>query len=110
MQMRRTGYQFSQLGGSFVVHYPHLDSSSRREWNHGPDAIKPKVGPDGRRYQKRPADVEGANWTAYKRGQVDAVFVQFRNWLKEAVPDESRVPICDDAEDDDARLWISRSA
>jgi hypothetical protein len=98
MHMRRTGYTFSQLGGAYLVHYPHLDSKSRMEWNESPL--------EGHALN----EVQQADWAAYKRGRVDAVFVDFRTWLQRAVPDETVVPKCHDAEDDDARLWIHRSS
>jgi len=33
MQLRKVGYKFSQIGGAFLVHYPHSSSKARREWN-----------------------------------------------------------------------------
>ena len=107
MQLRRMGYIFSQLGGAFVVHYPHLDSQSRMEWNEAPQELY-DTNEKGRPIKHAPVDVH-ADWTAYKRGRVDAVFVEFREWLSKEVPDESRVPLCDDAEDDESKLWINRS-
>jgi hypothetical protein len=109
MQLRREGYNFSQLGGAFVVHYPHLDSVSRMEWNLGPQEIQPFRGDDGKMYKNRPADVKIADWTTYKRGRVDAVFVAFRKWLETEIEDQSRVQMCEDKEDDDTKLWIDRS-
>lgn len=93
MQMRRRGYQFLQLGAAFVVHYPHLDSAARMHWNGGAD---------GKQLQK-PAS---ADLSVYKRGQIDQTFVAFKRWLAQTVPDEAVVPLCDDALDDDQRLWI----
>lgn len=109
MQLRREGYIFSQVGGAFVVHYPHLDSASRMEWNNGPDEIQPFRGEDGKMHKKQPADVKRTDWENYKRGQVDAVFITFRRWLQSEVEDTSRVQMCEDREDDDSRLWIDRS-
>jgi hypothetical protein len=109
MQMRREGYIFSQLGGAFVVHYPHLDSISRMEWNHGPKEVQPYKGQDGKMYKSRPRDVKRADWTAFKRGRVDAAFVDFRRWLRSDLEDTARVPMCGESEDDDAKLWIDRS-
>jgi hypothetical protein len=112
MHMRRSGYQFSQLGGAFVVHYPHLDSTSRMTWNEGPEEMEAHKDAKGRIWRKRPADVHSASWTKFKRGQIDALFVEFREWLHNEIPDEARVPMCKDigksGEDDDARLWIDR--
>jgi hypothetical protein len=109
MQLRREGYLFSQVGGAFVVHYPHLDSASRMEWNHGPEEIQPFRGADGKMHKKQPVDIKLTDWVNYKRGQVDAVFITFRTWLQSEVEDTSRVQMCEDREDDDSRLWIDRS-
>jgi hypothetical protein len=38
------------------------------------------------------------------------LFVAFRKWLEEEVPDISRVGLCKDAEDDDSKLWIDKTA
>jgi hypothetical protein len=109
MQLRREGYVFSQLGGAFVVHYPHLDSASRMEWDQGPSDMKPFKGPDGKMYKKRPADVKLADWAKYKRGQVDASFVAFRKWMQAEIEDTARIQMCESKLDDDSRLWIDRS-
>lgn len=96
MHLRRAGWRFLQLGQSFVVHYPHLDSKSRMHWNGGDNGLqlsKSSVGKD-------------ANWTSFKRGQIDQTFVQFRQWLDEIVQDETVVPLCKNAEHDDERLWV----
>jgi hypothetical protein len=96
MQLRHAGYAFWQLGESFLVHYPHLDSSARLQWNggeNGKQLSKPK---------------SSANLLDYKRAQTDQTFVEFRDWLAAAVPDETRIPTCDNAMDDDAKLWIVR--
>jgi len=44
---------------------------------------------------------EGVNWTAYKRGRVDATFVKFRTWHDTEIEDKSRVKMCAEREDDD---------
>ena len=105
--MIRSGYRLSQLGGGYVVHYPHLDSASRMEWNESPQAVQP-VKSNGKWHRSKPEAIQGIDWTAYKRGRVDATFVEFRNWLVENVPDESIIPKCQDAEDDDSKLWYDR--
>lgn len=64
---------------------------------------------DGHWHKDKPESVEGVNWTAYKRGRVDAAFVEFRKWLAREVPDEAIIHKCSNAEDDDARLWYDRS-
>jgi len=95
MQLRRMGYTFWQLGrGAFVIHYPHLDSPSRVAWNNAPEKRHdPKV-----------------QWQDYKRGQMDQLFVRFREWLRKEIPDSTKVPFCEDKLDDDARLWYDRKA
>jgi hypothetical protein len=96
MQLVRSGYAFWQLGESFLVHYPHLDSSARMQWNGGPQGeqlSKPKPGSD---------------LTDYKRAQTDQTFIEFRDWLYAEIPDKTRIPKCDEAMDDDAKLWVPR--
>jgi Glycosyl-transferase for dystroglycan len=97
MQLRRTGYKFWQLGGAFVVHYPHLDSTARLHWNGGAD---------GAQLKKPRSEGAAVDWAAYKRGQIDQTFVAFRQWLTRTVPDEAVVPLCENALNDDERLWI----
>jgi len=95
MQLRRMGYRFWQLGkGAFVIHYPHLDSPSRMAWNNAPDKRNDPT----------------VKWQAYKRGQMDHLFVHFRKWLQEKVPDLTRTFFCEDKLNDDARLWYDRKA
>ena len=94
MQLRRAGYRLRQLGGSFLVHYPHLDSPARMHWNggkHGAPVRKPH---------------DESALANFKRGQIDHAFVEFRAWLDRTVPDDTAVPKCEDALDDDQRLWI----
>jgi hypothetical protein len=94
MQLVRSGYSFWQLGESFLVHYPHLDSSARMLWNggpHGEQLSKPQP---------------GSIITDYKRFQTDQTFIAFRDWLDDNIPDKTRIPKCDEAMDDDAKLWI----
>ena len=93
MQLRRAGYTFWQLGkGAFVVHYPHLDSPSRIAWNNAPEK------------RNDPA----VQWQAYKRGQMDHLFVQFRDWLN-TLDDLTQTFFCADKLDDDSRLWYDRN-
>jgi len=71
MQVRRAGYLFAQVGGAFVVHYPHADSTSKKLWN---------------------------NKSRDKRDAVDAIFSDFSSWLL-TLPDEQRLPLCLTADD-----------
>lgn len=117
MQLRRVGYKFSQVGGAFLVHYPHLDSKSRLEWNKRPidDASASASGGGGGgggrvgapvAYNEETADK--FDWGKFKRARVDALFYDFKRWLEENVPDDSRVPKCEDALNDDYSLWVHR--
>jgi len=86
MQVIASGFIFSQVGGAYLLHYPHLDSSSRQHWNNGDKNNKLK---------------------GYKRGQVDKLYFAFKTWLKETIPvEQKRVSLCEDAQDDDSKLWI----
>ncbi|KAI2492308.1 Glycosyl-transferase for dystroglycan [Fragilaria crotonensis] len=109
MQLRREGYVFSQLGGAYVIHYPHLKSASRMEWEQRPSELQPFKGPDGKISQRRPADVQLADWTSYKRGRVDAAFIAFRKWMQAEIEDAARIQMCESKQDDDGMLWIDRS-
>ena len=102
MQLRRVGYKFSQVGGAFLVHYPHLDSKSRLEWNKRPidNASVSGGGRGGGRggapvaYNEETADK--FDWGKFKRTCVDALFYDFKRWLEENVPDNSMVPKCEE--------------
>jgi hypothetical protein len=102
MQLIRTGYTFSQVGGTYLCHYPHLDSTSRQYWNQAPPELQ--VGDQVRKPKPSDGDL---HLSQYKRGQVDQVFVQFRDWLDET-PDQSRLKPCEGGQDDDSKLWIER--
>jgi hypothetical protein len=96
MQLRRMGWQFYQLGEAFVIHYPHLDSKARLAWNggaHGEHLRKPE---------------DPSQLAMYKRGKNDETFVQFREWLYETLPDQTKVALCEKHQDDDSRLWVNR--
>lgn len=109
MHMLRSGYRLDQLGTGFLVHYPHLDSKSRMEWNESPEAVQPKK-INGKWHKDKPETVKNVDWLSYKRGRVDAVFVAFRKWLVREVPDEAVIHKCASNEDDDAKLWYDRNA
>ncbi len=108
MQVIRRGYKLSQVGDAFVVHYPHLDSEARTKWNEAPDALKIPLR-DKTVQIRRPKKSDGnLNLGSYKRGKVDRLFVDFRNWLEEYVPDTSRMGMCNKAQDDDSKLWLDK--
>ena len=93
MLLRRMGWAFWQVGESFVIHYPHRTSPSRLKWNGGDKGEQ--IG--------RPDDHDLAN---FQRAQTDQLFVEFREWLHNDVPDQTRIHRCKNAEDDDSRLWV----
>lgn len=106
MQMRHEGYIFSQVGGVFVCHYPHPVAQSREIWNSGRDERKLYA-------ENRTAFVEtfgkDYDWTQFKRGQVDKLFVEYKRWLRAKVPNQERTPMCQDQFNDDLKLWLSES-
>ena len=116
MQLRRAGYDFAQLGQIFLVHYPHLDSKSRLEWNNGPGEVEAqpvvdeKDGNVRRRFPGKMVDGDGVgvDYNSFKRGKVDQIYVAFRDWLATEVPDQTKVHPCDDATDDDSMLWVNK--
>jgi Glycosyl-transferase for dystroglycan len=99
MQLRRTGWSFWQLGEAFCVHYPHLSSQARRAWKQQP-----------RRLQAAGAlpmkEIPPIDRTETRRGINDAIYVDFKAWMKRSIPDETRVPNCPDFVDQDRSLWI----
>lgn len=97
MQLRRMGYTFWQLN-TFLLHYPHLDSMARMHWNGGEDGEQ----------LRKPSD-PNFDWLSTKRGRVDRTFVEFRKWLRRTIPDQTQIPLCANALNDDGRLWLDRS-
>lgn len=51
-------------------------------------------------------DKSKIDWSTFKRARVDALFLDFKEWLDGTVEDESRVSLCEDALNDDVRLWV----
>lgn len=66
MHLRRVGYRFSQVGGAFLVHYPHRESHSKKVW---------------------------AKKTGMKRVEVESTFEKFTTWLS-TLPGKERLPLC----------------
>jgi hypothetical protein len=92
MQLVAEGYVFSQVGRAHLVHYPHLDSASRQHWNETTSQMD-----------------SSSTRQDSKRAMNDQLFVDFKKWLSEAIPvDRRRIQICDDSQNDDAKLWVSR--
>ena len=109
MQTIASGYVLSQVGGAFLVHYPHLDSNSRQHWNQAPKQLQQgKSDKQGEFNIRRPKKTDGdLHFAEYKRGQVDQLYVQFRDWLAATIPaSKRRLRLCDSAQDDDGRLWL----
>lgn len=96
MQVIASGYVFSQLGGAYLVHYPHLDSASRQVWNHKTETNSPG---DNNPKEKKESS---------KRGQIDKLFVDFKTWLDTTIDSKTvqRMHACEDAQDDDSKLWV----
>ncbi|KAL3910978.1 MAG: hypothetical protein SGILL_007469, partial [Bacillariaceae sp.] len=113
MQTIASGYTLSQVGGAFLVHYPHLDSNSRQHWNQAPKQLqvgggKDKQSKEGEFNVRRPKKSDGdLQFAEYKRGQVDKLYIEFRDWLASTIPAEKRrLGLCESAQDDDGKLWI----
>ena len=103
MHLRRTGYDFRQISNEFAVHYPHLASTSRTKWNN-----EKRV---GREMVAIKPDFSKEDPMKYKRGQVDALFLEFRNWLETSVKDTSRLKMCNGSDKDtvdDSKLWVKK--
>jgi hypothetical protein len=113
-----SGYVFSQVGGAYLVHYPHLDSQSRQHWNEAPKELKvPMEAEDSQNPVKgrpaffnlrRPEKTDrNLHLAEYKRGQVDRLYVEFRKWLLQSIPSQQRrLQLCEDHQNDDGKLWI----
>jgi hypothetical protein len=106
--MRHTGYIFSQVGGVFVVHYPHHYAKTRKAWSHGKRDRDDNSNNNNnsKQEQEEKMTTTAIDWTQFKRGQVDKIFVEFRSWLKAVVEEKARVKMCDGAVNDDENLWI----
>ena len=81
MQLIRSGYGLAQIGGAFVIHYPHLDSKSRMHWNEAPAELVVTTKEGNAQFLRRPEEKDAGvvHFGKYKRGQVDATFVEFRS-------------------------------
>lgn len=98
MQLRKAGWRFWQVA-DFVIHYPHLDSKARLAWNGG----------DNGQLIRRPTGK--VDWMQYRRGRTDRIFVEFREWLARTYDADGEVTgLCEDARDDDAKLWVDHPA
>ena len=100
LQIQRVGYKLKQLNQEFLIHYPHNDSKARKQWNRHPRQLTRNM-----RVTQLASKV--VNWSNYKRGQNDQLYVDFRKWLISEIPDTSRISMCVDSNDDDSNLWVS---
>jgi hypothetical protein len=99
LHLLRLGYNFQQVGGVFVVHFPHEESKSKQVWKRHPKALK--------NWYDNPATKNvTANLLDFKRGEVDRYFIEFRRWLEQEIPDETKLGRCENWADQDHRLWI----
>jgi Glycosyl-transferase for dystroglycan len=112
MQVIASGYTLSQLGGVYLVHYPHLESASRTRWNESPEQLQVAAS-DSEDDQnpifiRRPTPEDGnLDFHKYKRGQVDKIFLEFKDWLAQTIPSSrARLRLCESAQDDDSKLWV----
>uniref|UniRef100_A0A7S2KQ05 Uncharacterized protein n=1 Tax=Leptocylindrus danicus TaxID=163516 RepID=A0A7S2KQ05_9STRA len=93
LQMRQSGYLYSQLGGGYVVHYPHLNSPSREKWNKGT--------------QFDPDEHHGIARSKTRRAEVDRLFKQFKDWMYDELPEDmTRTLLCSNTTNDDDKLWL----
>jgi len=109
MQVVASGFVFSQVGGVYLVHYPHAISKSREDWNRAPKELQQRQQQQIGSYSvRRPKKSDGdLAFDRYKRGKVDDLYLRFKEWLKETIPsDRARLPMCENAQDDDNKLWI----
>jgi hypothetical protein len=81
LHLRRAGYSFKQLGGSFVSHVPHKDSPAKIEWN--------KENQNGK-----------TSSTSLLRGRINDKYKDFIKLLDASVPDNTRLQKCESFEDD----------
>lgn len=132
MQLARSGFVFSQVQYVYLIHYPHAVSSSRKQWNHAPPelVVKGKQQPQPQHNTKTTTDTttdttpddtpnynirrpkrsekDKLHLEQYKRGQIDQLYVEFKQWLDTAIPaEQSRIHLCEDAQDDDSKLWLA---
>jgi hypothetical protein len=105
MQLRKVGYKFTQIGGAFLVHFPHYESKAREEWNYRPKVLINKK-KSGKRLKRHADEIV---WSQFKRARVDELFLAFKRWLNENVEDTSRTPMCEDVLNDDYTLWVHPS-
>ncbi|VEU35305.1 unnamed protein product [Pseudo-nitzschia multistriata] len=107
MQVVASGFRLAQVAGAFLVHYPHAISKSRQRWNEAPPELK-QAGKNNNYNVRRPRKSDGdPGFGDYHRGRVDDLYLRFKEWLAEAIPEETaRMEMCRTAQDDDSKLWV----
>lgn len=132
LQVVASGFVFAQVGGAYLVHYPHAISKSRQHWNEAPPELQlvaERSSSSGgsnsnsnskvvatatktdtykvRRPQKSDGDPGFQN---FHRGTIDNLYVLFKEWLADSISSqEARLTMCEDFQDDDNNLWIDPS-
>ena len=100
MQLLASGYVLSQVSGAYLLHYPHLDSSSRRHWNGKKKTTQPP--PKNHHDNNNNKSLEDV-----KRGQIDTLYWNFKTWLRHTIPsNQRRLHLCEDAQNDDTKLLV----
>ena len=115
LQLRNEGYLFRQVGGVFVIHFPHEDSKAKEVWKKHPKEIEHFwIDPVGKE------NVTDSKLQQFKRGQMDKALLDFRSWLVDSddrtspshglqpneIATRERFGRCKDWVDQDYRLWV----
>lgn len=118
MHLRRSGYDFAQVGGAFVCHYPHFRSKAKLSWDYIPNlnvsdvlavSVEARKAAKQNRFNvvEKKDMIRGVDWTQTKRGKGDLLYLDYRKWLYETVTDEARLKMCDETYTDDNKLWVN---
>ncbi len=106
MQLRKVGYKFSQIGGAFLVHYPHSFSKARQEWNKLADELRAANGKKMLPSEALKEAAQKLDLGKFQRARMDKLFLDFKKWLDENVDDESKTPMCANVDNDDFSLLV----
>jgi hypothetical protein len=109
MQLCKVGYKFSQIGGAFLIHYPHDFSKACQDWNKLSDELDELRETDGKKRSPNEALKEAAHIIDvenFYRAHIDKLILDFKKWLNENVDNESRTPRCENMDNDDHLLWV----
>ena len=63
---------------------------------------------DGNYNVRKPKKSDGnLGFEKFHRGKVDDLYVRFKQWLKDTIPNrKARMTMCENFQDDDNKLWI----